>query len=232
MIAGRAISGLSSAAIPLGISLLASVLPAERKASATALISAMLGVGGALGLPLAGLIADNADYHVLFWIGAVGAFSRVSRWCSCWWVSPERSGARSIDVPGVVLLAGGLFCLVLPLSQGGTWGWGSGPGRRAARRRPSYCWGCWPWSSAAPRHPLVDLTALANPPVAMTNVASVFFGFALFASFVGTANYVQAPEASGLRLRLVGPHRGSLPAAERHSLCCCWHRLPRTCAGR
>ena len=30
-------------------------------------------MGGALGLPLAGLIGDNADYHVLYWIGAVGA---------------------------------------------------------------------------------------------------------------------------------------------------------------
>ena len=45
--------------------------------------------------------------------------------------------------------------------------------------------------------PLVDLTALAHPPIAMTNIASVFFGFALFASFVGTANYVQAAESTG-----------------------------------
>jgi MFS family permease len=195
MIAGRAIAGLSSAAIPLGISLLASVLPPERKASATALISAMLGVGGALGLPLAGLIADNTDYHALYWIGAVGAVASIAM-VLLLVGEPGTSGARSIDVPGIVLLAGGLFCLVLPLSQGGTWGWGSARvvGLLVAsvvliallvvveRRTAS---------------PLVDLTALANPPVAMTNVASVFFGFALFASFVGTSNYVQAPRGTG-----------------------------------
>ena len=73
MIFGRAIAGLSSAAIPLGISLLAAVLPPARRGSAVALVSAMLGVGGALGLPLAGLIAEHFDYHVLYWIGAVGA---------------------------------------------------------------------------------------------------------------------------------------------------------------
>jgi MFS family permease len=33
--------------------------------------------------------------------------------------------------------------------------------------------------------------------VAVTNIAALFIGFALFASFVGTANYVQAPEATG-----------------------------------
>jgi MFS family permease len=195
MIAGRAISGLSAAAIPLGISLLASVLPAERKASATALISAMLGVGGALGLPLAGLIADNADYHVLFWIGAVGALLSIAMVLSLVG-EPGTSGTRTIDVPGVVLLAGGLFCLVLPLSQGGTWGWGSA--RVVGLLVASVVLlGLLVVVERRTTSPLVDLTALANPPVAMTNIASVFFGFALFASFVGTANYVQAPEATG-----------------------------------
>jgi cyanate permease len=33
--------------------------------------------------------------------------------------------------------------------------------------------------------------------VAITNVAALFIGFALFASFVGTANYVQEPKATG-----------------------------------
>lgn len=195
MIIGRAISGLSAAAIPLGISLLASVLPAERKASATALISALLGVGGALGLPLAGLIADNTDYHALYWVGAIGAVISIAMVLAL--VSePGTSGSRTVDVPGVVLLTGGLLCLVLPLSQGGSWGWSS----------PRVIWLLL--ASAVllvllvlverrSASPLVDVTALANPPVVMTNIASIFFGFALFASFVGTANYVQAPEATG-----------------------------------
>ena len=99
-------------------------------------------------------------------------------------------------MPGVVLLAAGLFCLVLPLSQGGSWGWGSARviGLLVAS---VVLLGLLVLVERRASSPLVDLTALANPPVAMTNVASVFFGFALFASFVGTANYVQAPEATG-----------------------------------
>jgi MFS family permease len=34
-------------------------------------------------------------------------------------------------------------------------------------------------------------------PIVLTNLASLLFGFALFASLIGTASYVQAPEASG-----------------------------------
>src|SRR3954464_2749730 len=102
--AGRAIQGASAAAIPLGISLLAGLLPRERVGSAVALISAMLGVGGALGLPLAGLVAEHADFHALFWITAgagaaafVGILAIVPE-------SPNRSGGR-VDVLGAVILA-------------------------------------------------------------------------------------------------------------------------------
>ncbi|HXJ27660.1 MAG TPA: MFS transporter, partial [Streptosporangiaceae bacterium] len=72
IIAGRAVVGLSVAAIPIGISLVGTVLPASRAGQGIALVSAMLGVGGALGLPVAGVIAQHADYHVLFWICIAG----------------------------------------------------------------------------------------------------------------------------------------------------------------
>ena len=47
------------------------------------------------------------------------------------------------------------------------------------------------------RSPLVDIAANAKPALLRTNVASVCVGFAMFASFIGTAAYVQAPRATG-----------------------------------
>ena len=195
MLVGRALAGLSGAAIPLGISLLAAVLPEARKGSAVALVSAMLGVGGALGLPLAGLIADNFDYHVLYWIGAIGA--ALSLLATRLLVGEPKTTTRgSVDFVGIVLLAGALVCLVLPLSEGSAWGWGSVKTvgllvaavvlfvlLAVAERRIA--------------NPLVNMRTLSNAPVAITNVASIFIGFALFASFVGTSNYVQTPTISG-----------------------------------
>lgn len=195
MIAGRALSGLSAAAIPLGISLLAATLPPDRKGSAVATISAMLGVGSALGLPLAGLIADNASYRGLFWIGVVGsAISIVLVRALVPEPATERGG--TVDLPGIALLAGGLICLILPLSQGGDWGW------TAARTLVLFAAAAGLLAllvlvERRSANPLVNVRALGNPPIAITNVASVFVGFALFATFVGTANYVQAPEATG-----------------------------------
>ena len=78
MVAGRAIQGMSMPAIPLGISLLAALLPRDKVGSAVALISAMLGVGSALALPIGGLVGEHADYHWLFWITAIAGESRMS----------------------------------------------------------------------------------------------------------------------------------------------------------
>jgi len=195
LIAGRAIQGASAAAIPLGISLLAGLLPRERVGSAVALISAMLGVGGALGRPLAGLVAEHADFHALFWITAgagaaafVGVLTIVPE-------SPNRSGGR-VDVVGAVILAAGLVALLLPLSESSSWGWDSARVwvLLAAAVVLILVFG---WSQTRIAEPLVDLKALRRKPIILANLASILFGFALFASFIGTAAYVEAPEQTG-----------------------------------
>jgi len=195
MITGRAIAGLASASIPLGISLLAATLPPARKGAAVALISAMLGIGSALGLPLAGLIADNFSYRVLFWIGAIGALISV---VLVRLLVPEPRAAREgqVDLPGAVLLGAGLVSLILPLSQGTDWGWTSAR-TLGLLVLAVLLLGLFTLVETRTGNPLVNLRALASPPVAITNVASIFIGFALFATFVGTATYVQAPAATG-----------------------------------
>jgi len=195
LIAGRAIQGASSAAIPLGISLLAGLLPRERVGSAVALISAMLGVGGALGLPLAGFVAERADFHALFWITAgVGAVAFVGI-LTIVPESPNRSGGR-VDIVGAVILAAGLVALLLPLSQSSSWGWDSARvwGLLALSAVLIVLFG---WTQTRIADPLVDLKALRRKPIILANLASILFGFALFASFIGTAAYVEAPEQSG-----------------------------------
>ena len=195
LIAGRAIQGASAAAIPLGISLLAVVMPRERVGSSIALISAMLGVGGSLGLPLAGFVAENADFHVLFWITAGAG---IIAFLGILFIVPEapgRSGGR-VDLVGATLLAAGLVCLLLPLAQSSTWGWDD------ARvwillAASAVLIGVFGVSQVRIDDPLVDLKALRRPPIVLTNAASILFGFALFASFIGTASYVEAPESSG-----------------------------------
>ena len=89
-----------------------------------ALVSAMLGVGGALGLPLAGLVGEHADYHLLFWICvAGGVVSLLGSWLFL--AEPAQRAAGRFDFPGAILLAVALICLLLPLSEAAVWGWGA-----------------------------------------------------------------------------------------------------------
>ncbi|MBB6627485.1 MFS transporter [Nocardioides sp. KIGAM211] len=195
LIVGRAIQGISAAAIPLGISLLATVMPRERVSSAIALVSAMLGIGGALGLPLAGFVAEHADFHALFWITSVAGALAFVGILTIVPEAPSRSGGR-VDVVGGVLLAASLVTLLLPLTQSATWGWGD-PRVAGLLVASAVLFVVFGWSQVRIHDPLVDLQALRRKPIVLTNLASILFGFALFASFIGTASYVEAPEASG-----------------------------------
>jgi MFS family permease len=195
MIVGRSVVGISVATVPLSISLVGVTLPRQHAGAGIALISAMLGVGGALGLPLAGVIAQYADYHVLFWICVAGGILAIPG--IVWLVpEPERSARGRMDIVGTVLLGGAMLALLLPLAQGSSWGWASARtlGLLAAAvvllvvfilvelRRAS---------------PLVDVRATARPALLLTNLASLCVGFALFATLIGTATYVEAPVATG-----------------------------------
>ncbi|WP_399881385.1 MFS transporter [Streptomyces sp. BBFR51] len=198
MVAGRALQGLSAAVIPLGISIMRDELPAERLAGATAVMSASLGVGGALGLPTAALIADKLDWHMLFWLsGALGAVSLVLVLA----LVPEsavRTGGR-FDVLGGIGMAAGLMCLLLAISKGGDWGWTGGTtlGLFAAAVVILLVWG-W-WELRTPQ-PLVDLRTTARRQVLFTNLASISIGFSMFAMSLVLPQLLQLPEATGYGL--------------------------------
>ncbi|OHV32677.1 MFS transporter [Pseudofrankia sp. EUN1h] len=195
LIVGRCFQGASVAAVPLGISLLAVLLPRERVATGIATISAMMGVGAAVALPLSGLIAQHLGYHALFWLiggGGVLTFAGVLGFVP---EAAQRSGGR-IDLVGTLLLAAGLMAIMLPLAETANWGWGSPRviGLLAAGAVLLVVLG---WAEHRIRQPLVDMNSLRRRPLILTNLASLLFGFALFASLLGTASYVQAPAESG-----------------------------------
>lgn len=198
MIVGRALQGLAAGVIPLGISIMRDELPAERLGSATALMSASLGVGGALGLPAAALIADHFDWHMLFWTSAaLGVVAAVLVLL----LVPEsrvRTGGR-FDLPGAVGMAAGLVCLLLAISKGADWGWTGGTtlGLFGAAVLVLLLWGLFELRTA---HPLVDLRTTARRQVLVTNLASVAFGFSMFAMSLVLPQLLQLPVATGYGL--------------------------------
>ncbi|MEV5875241.1 MFS transporter [Streptomyces sp. NPDC052101] len=200
LIAARALQGAAASVVPLSISILRDELPPQRRGSAVALMSSTVGIGAALGLPLAALVVQYADWHTMFWLtGALGALGVAATW---WAVkeSTVREPGR-FDVLGALGLAAGLVCLLLGVSQGGTWGWGS------ARVLGLFLGGAvvlagWWWQQLRAERPLVDLRLVSRPRVGLSHVAALLTGFAFYANSLVTAQLVQAPKATGYGLGL------------------------------
>src|SRR5699024_5650538 len=159
VLAGRALQGLAMGYIPVAISLVREIAPAHLRAGAVAAVSATLGVGGALGLPLAAWIAQSRSWHDLFWLSAVLAVVVI---VVSWLVVPAQGRRQPgrLEVVGIAGLAAGLAALLIGISKGSAWGWGS-----------VTTWACIPgglvlllaWGAYELRQaePLVDLRTMA-----------------------------------------------------------------------
>ncbi|MGX1273737.1 MFS transporter [Streptomyces phaeoluteigriseus] len=199
MIVGRGLQGMGMGMLPLGIALLRDVLPPEKLSSSIALVSASMGIGGGLGLPIAAAIAQYADWRVLFW-GSAGLAVVVT--LLIWFLIPEVPAAakgQRFDLPGALGLGVGLVALLLAVSKGADWGWGSGItlGLFATAVVVFVAWGFWETRTT---DPLTDLRTTARPRVLLTNLASVFVGFAMYASMLVMPQLLQFPEATGYGL--------------------------------
>ncbi|SHL49798.1 Major Facilitator Superfamily protein [Pseudonocardia thermophila] len=195
LIAGRVLQGAAMGAIPLGISIMRDVLPPGRVGAGIGLMSSSLGIGGALALPLGGLVAQEASWRWLFAATGVLALGLLGAVAGLVPESALRTGGR-FDLLGAAGLAAALTCLLLAISKGSEWGWTAPAvlGLLAAAAVLSAAWGAWEWRT--PR-PLVDLRISARPAVLWTNVASALVGFAMFAGFLLATQQLQAPPATG-----------------------------------
>ncbi|MFB6892757.1 MFS transporter [Kitasatospora sp. NPDC056327] len=200
MIIGRALQGMGMGLVPIGISLLRDVLPVERLGSAIALVSASMGIGGGLGLPIAAAVAEYASWRVLFWGTAALTVVIIGM---LWRIVPagesRPAGGGRFDFVGAAGLSIGLVCLLLPVSKGGDWSWGSSRtlGLFAAAVAVLILWAYWELRTT---DPLVDLRVTARPRVLLTNLASVLVGFGMYAQALVMPQLLRLPEATGYGL--------------------------------
>ncbi|MFI0859082.1 MFS transporter [Streptomyces smyrnaeus] len=199
MVIGRGLQGMGMGMVPLGIALLRDVVPTEKLSGSIALVSASMGIGGAIGLPVAAAVAEYADWRVLFWGSAVLALMIGAL---IWFLVPDvPAGAKGqrFDAPGALGLAVGLVSLLLAISKGADWGWSSSTtlGLFAVAAVALSAWGLWELRT---RDPLIDLRTTARPRVLLTNVSSILVGVGMYAFMLIAPQLLQFPEATGYGL--------------------------------
>jgi predicted MFS family arabinose efflux permease len=154
-----------------------------------------MGIGGGLGIVLAGPIVEHLSYHWLFWFPLIAVLA-----CAIGTVifvpeSPVRTPGR-VDWLGAALLSGWLVALLVGVSEGGSWGWTS------ARVLGLFAVAVvllvvWVYVEMRMDMPLVDMTMMRRRGVWTTNLAAFVFGFGMFSSFVLVPEFVETSTSSG-----------------------------------
>jgi EmrB/QacA subfamily drug resistance transporter len=125
LIAMRVVQGAGAALVmTLGLALLTSAFPAERRGAALGLFSAVTGIAVACGPLVGGAVVDGLAWPWIFWlnvpVGLVAAPLVLRH------VPEARVAGARLDVPGVLLLGGGVLGVVWALVRGSAAGWSSG----------------------------------------------------------------------------------------------------------
>ncbi|MFZ0040402.1 MAG: MFS transporter [Solirubrobacteraceae bacterium] len=211
VVVGRMIQGAAGATIlACGMSLLSVSASGAGQMRAITLWGAASAVGAAVGPLVGGVLVDSTGWQGLFWIDAVIAAACVPLTLATVRESSDPNRSRSIDYAGTVLIAVILVPLVLALSEGNDWGWGS-----------LATIGCLVLSVAATwafvrverrvSAPLVNLQLLRNQVLVGSTLAILIVAGAINALLYVLSLYFQNPAALGLSALEAG--LATLPAA-------------------
>ena len=195
MIVARVIQGIGGGVFPLSFGIIRDEFPREKVAGGIGLLSAIMGVGGGLGLVLAGAIVDALNYHWLFWLplllvvpAAIAAHLFIPE-------SPVKSPAR-INWLGAVLMSAGISAVLIAITEASDWGWTS------ARTLGLFAAGAllvalWIRAELRAEEPLIDMRMMQIRGVWTTNTVAFLLGAGMYSSFVLVPQLIELPAATG-----------------------------------
>ncbi|CAD5990266.1 MFS transporter [Agreia sp. COWG] len=193
LVAARALQGVFGALLaPTALAVLTTTftIPKER-ARAFGIFGAIAGAGGAVGLLLGGYLTEKFDWRWNLYInvfiaviGVIGALVYVNE--------TKRTGPRpKLDIPGTVLISGGLFGLVYGFANAETDGWGSPLtwGMLAAAGVLLVIFVLWQRKAT---HPLLPLAIVLDRNRGAAYASVLIAGAGMFGIFLFVTYYLQA----------------------------------------
>jgi EmrB/QacA subfamily drug resistance transporter len=126
LIACRAVEGIGAGTImPLGLTLLTSAFPADRRGAVVGIWGGVAGLAVASGPLIGGAVTQDLSWHWIFWVNVpIGILAIAGARLR---LADSRGPAARLDLPALVLIAVGVGALTWGLVQAGQDGWGSAP---------------------------------------------------------------------------------------------------------
>ncbi|WP_313406139.1 MFS transporter [Aeromicrobium sp.] len=193
LLAARAVQGASFCLFPLSVGILRAHLPARRLPLGMSFLTGAISVGAGAGLVLTGLLTHgDRDYRNIFWFTMAIA---LVLFALGWFVIPRDTPQRAgrVDWWGGLLLGIGLVLVLLPMTQGNSWGWGS-PLTLGCLASAVVVLSLWLVVEGRVPEPLVPAAMLRNRTLASVNAVGLFIGFGMFLVFLSLTALVQVPD--------------------------------------
>lgn len=194
LIAARVVQGAGGGVLPLSFGIVRDEF-GERMTAAISVLASLTAVGFGLGIVIAGPIVDVFGYTGLFWLPMI--VTSLAALATLLFIppSPIRTPSRLPLLPAV-LLAVWLIALLLALSEGNAWGWGS---PRILTLFATAALGITAWIAIETRVPvpMIDMQMMRRRGVWTTNAVSFCVGFGMFAAFGFLPQFLQTPDEAG-----------------------------------
>jgi EmrB/QacA subfamily drug resistance transporter len=202
LIGFRAVQGLGAAVVmPLGLTLLTSSFPPERRGAVVGIWGGVAGLGVASGPLVGGAVTEGLDWHWIFWVNVplgIAAVVAILR------ILPETYGPRTrLDPIGIVTASGAMGSLVWGVLQAPHAGWESTEVLVALALGVVLLAGFVAWERVAPA-PMVPLSLFRSRVFAAASLTQFLMAASIFATAYVTSQYFQisrgdSPLGTGLR---------------------------------
>ena len=191
LITARACQGAFAALlVPSALSLLTTTFSEPRERSrAFAVYGAIAGAGGAVGLLLGGSLTEYLSWRWTLYVNLI--FAGVAFVGGALLLGRQPSPARPrLDIPGVLLACGGMFCLVYGFSNAAVHGWAapSTYGFLAAGVALLAAFAAWQVRAA---HPLLPPRVVLDRDRSGAYLSMLFVSAGLFGTFLFLTYYLQ-----------------------------------------
>jgi EmrB/QacA subfamily drug resistance transporter len=195
LIAARVIQGAGGAIFPLAFGIIRDEFPRERVPHGIALISAILGIGGGLGIVLAGPIIDALSIHWLFWIPLILVVIATIMTILFVPESPIKTPGK-VNWTGAALLSAWLVALLVGISESSSWGW-TDPRTLGLFAAAAILLGAWITNEQRAAEPLVDMEMMRVRGVWTVNAAAFLVGAGMYSSFVLLPAFTETDRSAG-----------------------------------
>lgn len=195
LIAARVVQGAGAAMVtPLTLTLLAEAFPGARRGVALGVWAGVSGLGVALGPAVGGAVVESISWHWIFWLnvptGAVAMALAVRL------LAESHGPGGRLDIPGLGLVATGLFGVTFGIVRGQELGWTSTTVLIALIGGSVLIAAFLAWEHRAGA-PMLPLRFFASRGFSATSVVSFSMFFGVFGAIFLLAQFFQTAQGYG-----------------------------------